>query len=152
MPVRDLMRTLLVCLIALTVTVAGCADGPDESDDEPVDPDTTGGDNNTTEPQVVDIQVAAVGTYPVNPAFDPATLSVSANTTVNLTFTNNEENPAGAPHDWVLEGVEGVETEVIGTGENTTIEFAAPAPGEYAYYCSVGNHRDLGMEGTLTVG
>ncbi|MBW3582738.1 MAG: cupredoxin domain-containing protein [Euryarchaeota archaeon] len=146
------MRTLLVCLIALTVTVAGCADGPDESDDEPVDPDTTGGDNNTTEPQVVDIQVAAVGTYPVNPAFDPATLSVSANTTVNLTFTNNEENPAGAPHDWVLEGVEGVETEVIGTGENTTIEFAAPAPGEYAYYCSVGNHRDLGMEGTLTVG
>lgn len=152
MPVRGHMRTLLVCLIALTVAVAGCADGPEESDDEPVDPNTNGGDNNTTEPQVVDLQVAAVGTYPVDPAFDPATLSVPANTTVNLTFTNNEENPAGAPHDWVLENVEGAATEVIAAGENTTIQFEAPEPGTYTYFCSVGNHRDLGMEGTLTVG
>ena len=37
-------------------------------------------------------------------------------------------------------------------GETDVLGFAAPAePGEYVFYCSVGNHRSRGMEGKLIV-
>jgi plastocyanin len=98
----------------------------------------------------ISLSVAASGIYPVNPAFDPATLSATTGSRVNLTFSNGDSLPING-HNWVLEGVEGAETAVINPGETVSIEFIAPAPGEYAYFCSVGNHRDLGMEGLLTV-
>ena len=42
-------------------------------------------------------------------------------------------------------------TDTIEPGEDElfTVELN---PGEYIWYCPVGNHRELGMEGTLTVG
>ena len=48
------------------------------------------------------------------------------------------------------EGRQGSAT--IAPGESTTLEFAVDLPpGEYPYWCAVGNHREMGMEGTMVV-
>ncbi len=62
------------------------------------------------------------------------------------------ENPASLGHDVVVEDADGNElarTEVISESSATASgEFEA---GDYTFYCSVGSHRDAGMEGTLSV-
>ena len=43
-------------------------------------------------------------------------------------------------------------TAVLRSGQRASISFVAPPePGRYTYYCAVGVHRALGMEGTLRV-
>lgn len=58
------------------------------------------------------------------------------------------ENPSQIPHNVTIEETgDASETITDGTTSVTT-ELEA---GEYTYFCSVGNHRQLGMEGMLTV-
>ena len=45
-----------------------------------------------------------------------------------------------------------VETGDIQPGESATLTANLDRPGKYEWYCPVGNHRDLGMEGEITVG
>jgi plastocyanin len=66
---------------------------------------------------------------------------------VSLTLTNTGK----MPHDFVIDEIAGARTEIIQPGETTTIEFTPTAAGTFTYYCSVGNHRAQGMEGTVTV-
>jgi len=62
------------------------------------------------------------------------------------------DNPAPLGHDVVVEDADGNEiarTDVISEDPATaTGTFEA---GDYTFYCSVSNHRDVGMEGTLTI-
>ncbi|MGQ0536843.1 MAG: cupredoxin domain-containing protein [Methanobacteriota archaeon] len=104
-----------------------------------------------TAPPPVSIAVRTSGIYPVNPVFDPAALEAPAGALVTLTFANEDPAAALVQHNWVLDGVAGAETDAIAQGESASVEFTAPAPGEYAFYCSVGDHRGRGMEGVLTV-
>lgn len=62
------------------------------------------------------------------------------------------DNPSSVPHAIEVEG-EGVEEEgkTVGKGGVSEVTVDVKA-GEYEYYCPVGNHKDAGMEGTLTVG
>ncbi|HUR26329.1 MAG TPA: cupredoxin domain-containing protein [Candidatus Thermoplasmatota archaeon] len=97
------------------------------------------------------ISVSAVGTYPANPSFDPSSLSVPAGALVHVTFTNQDRLPV-VQHNWVVEGIEGASSDTVGSGAQSAFDFTAPAgPGEFTFYCSIGDHRDRGMEGTLTV-
>lgn len=99
----------------------------------------------------VSLSVGTAGQYPVNPAFEPATLSAPRGAMLNVTFTNAEQLPLFA-HNWVLEGVDGAETEAIDAGASTSVTFRGPlSAGDYAYFCSIGDHRDRGMEGVLTI-
>lgn len=141
---------LLASLLALALPLAGCLgkeDAPAETVEEAgVAPDV----GNVTAAAPVELAIATSGVYPANPGFDPATLEVASGASVTLTLTNAEPLPL-VPHNWVLEGVEGAATDAVGPGESGSITFTAPAPGEYTYFCSVGDHRDRGMVGTLTV-
>lgn len=101
-------------------------------------------------PEPVALEASAEGLYPANPTLSPATIRVPANSTVTLTFTNNDANRI-VMHNWVLEGVEGAATDNVANGESTQMNFTAPAPGEYAFFCAIGDHRSRGMEGVLTV-
>jgi plastocyanin len=82
-------------------------------------------------------------------AFSEPELTAPAGT-VTITLSNPSENQQ--PHALEVEG-NGVEeeTETLqpGSGGSVTVELA---PGTYELYCPVGNHREQGMEGTLTVG
>lgn len=53
-------------------------------------------------------------------------------------------------HDWVVDEFN-VKTKRMSAGENDSIEFTADKEGIFEYYCSVNNHRQLGMVGRLIV-
>jgi plastocyanin len=78
-------------------------------------------------------------------SWEPADLSAAAGE-VSIELVNDSPTP----HAVEVEG-NGVEeeSETI-TGGNTTLTVDLEA-GEYVFYCPVGNHRQGGMEGTLTV-
>ena len=78
-------------------------------------------------------------------AFDKKTLNAKAGE-----VTINFENPATVPHAVEVEG-NGVEekTDVVTEGKASLT--ADLEPGTYEFYCPVGDHREEGMEGTLTV-
>jgi len=65
-----------------------------------------------------------------------------------VTFAND----GGASHDVVVErdGEDVAKSEVIPPGETSTFTVTLE-PGEYVFYCSVGNHRSMGMEQAVTV-
>ena len=80
-------------------------------------------------------------------AFDPNEISVEAGE-VSFELMND----GSAPHALEVEG-NGVEesSDTIDGGESTTLDVEL-AEGTYEIYCPVGDHRERGMEGTLTVG
>ncbi len=76
--------------------------------------------------------------------FAPATLKVKKGQKIGLTFKNT-----GGTHDLVIDELN-VHTDIIGSGQQQRVEFVADKVGTFAYYCSVSNHRAMGMQGTLT--
>lgn len=139
---------LLASLLVLAIPATGCLgkEAPAETVEEAAVP----GLGNATEALPVEIAVSTAGVYPANPAFDPATMEAASGANVTITLTNTEPLPL-ISHNWVLEGVESAETPVLAPGETGSVSFLAPAPGEYAFFCSIGDHRDRGMEGVFTV-
>jgi uncharacterized cupredoxin-like copper-binding protein len=90
---------------------------------------------------VVDV---ALGEFTI----DPAAIPVEPGS-----YTFHVVNEGGTVHALEIEGPGGeVETEDLEPGESAdlTVDFAEA--GEYEIYCPVGNHRDQGMEGAITVG
>lgn len=137
------MRALAFLLVLVVLT--GCVKSKDAPGTET---NTTGNPSDTTtEPAMDPVALAVATTAPYS--YDPNTLTVAAGALVNLTYTNNDPVPI-QQHNWVLDEAKAT-TEVIGTGASTSVEFIAPAAGTYTFYCSVQNHRDLGMRGTFTV-
>ena len=67
-------------------------------------------------------------------------------------YTFEVVNEGSATHDFIVErdGKDVAGTETIDPGGNTTLTVDLE-PGEYVFYCSVGNHRAAGMEVTVTV-
>ena len=60
-------------------------------------------------------------------------------------------NGADVEHGFEVEG-QGIEEEIViapGSSDSLTVELEQP--GEYVIYCPVGDHRQRGMTGTLTV-
>lgn len=79
--------------------------------------------------------------------FDKTSLEAPAGN-VTIDFTND----ASIPHNVTVEG-NGVEDEATDTitQSTATLELSDLQAGTYTFYCSVGNHRQAGMEGTLTI-
>jgi len=80
-----------------------------------------------------------------NYVLSPSTIRVKKGDRVKITFENSE-----GFHDFNIDEFD-VATERISEGQEETVEFVADKTGTFAYYCSVGNHRDSGMEGRLIV-
>jgi plastocyanin len=152
----DLWRLLLLTACALGAAVAaGCTtpeagadDAAGRGDAAAPTPTPDAGASGARTPFAVDVSLT--GAYPVNIAYAPARIEAPSGSRVTVTFRNTDTSPTFG-HDWVLEGVEGAATDVIQPGQSDTVEFDAPAPGEYAFYCSVPGHRDRGMQGTFVV-
>lgn len=77
--------------------------------------------------------------------FKPNVIRVKSGEEVTITFNNIE-----GFHDLVIDEMN-VKTKQLKVGESETIEFTPDKPGTYEFYCSVGNHRAMGMKGTLVV-
>lgn len=78
-------------------------------------------------------------------SFEQKEIVVNQGDTVRVTFRNT-----GGTHDFVIDEFN-VKTTQLQAGSEETVEFVADKPGTFEYYCSVGNHRAMGMKGTLIV-
>jgi|SRR3989344_4602641 len=78
-------------------------------------------------------------------SFSLSSVVVNKGDTVTIVFTN--EN---GMHDWVIDEFN-ARTSRIQSGQTAQVTFVADKTGQFKYYCSVGNHRARGMEGTLIV-
>jgi len=79
------------------------------------------------------------------PKFSPNEITVNKGDTVRIKITNTK-----GTHDFKIDEF-AVATSQINGGEKATVAFTADKAGSFEYYCSVGNHRTMGMKGTLTV-
>lgn len=77
--------------------------------------------------------------------FSEKELTVKKGDRVKITYQNG-----GGTHDFRIDGYN-VGTKVLKAGESETIEFVADNPGIFEFYCSVGNHRAMGMKGNFNV-
>ena len=123
------MRTIATLLVAVTFALAAC--GGDDGDDAP----------NGTPSQTFSIIESDF-------TLTPATVTIDA----PGTYTFEATNDGGVDHSLEIEG-NGVEevTETIGPGESASVTVDLET-GTYEMYCPIGNHRDLGMSGEVTVG
>ena len=80
-----------------------------------------------------------------NFSFSPTKITLQKGKPVKIVFNNIE-----GFHDFRIEGMK-VATKVIKTGEETSVTFTPNKKGKFVFYCSVGEHRALGMKGTLVV-
>lgn len=77
---------------------------------------------------------------------NPKEIRVKKGETVQIMLKNTQ-----GFHDWVLEGYN-VKTSQIQAGQtDDTVKFVADKIGKFKFYCSVGNHRQMGMEGDFIV-
>jgi uncharacterized cupredoxin-like copper-binding protein len=135
------MRALpLALLCALAIPIAGCGD--DDDGGASGGGNTGGGGASGGQAQTLEIAADPSGAL----KFDKSSLTAKAGK-----VTIVMDNPSDLPHAVEIEG-NGVEvagdTVMKGGVSEASADLKA---GEYEFYCPVGNHKDAGMEGTLTV-
>lgn len=90
----------------------------------------------------------AIKTFEVDASnfkFAPNKLTVNEGDTVKITFKNT-----GGMHNFNIDEFN-AKSKTIQTGQTDELMFVASKKGSFEFYCSVGNHRAMGMVGTLTV-
>jgi plastocyanin len=80
-----------------------------------------------------------------NFSFSPAQITVSKGEKVKIILNNVE-----GYHDFVVDEFN-ARTDRVQGSTTTQVEFIADKTGTFEYYCSVGNHRQMGMKGNLVV-
>lgn len=78
--------------------------------------------------------------------FDPSSITVEKGEKINLVF----KNIGKFPHNFVVDEL-GITSKTINGGEEDSVEFVVEKSGTFSMYCSVGNHRQQGMEGEVIV-
>lgn len=77
--------------------------------------------------------------------FEPNEIRVKAGEPVIINLINNE-----GMHDFVIDVLR-VKSKTLKAGDTQTLTFTVDKPGEYEYYCSINNHKEMGMVGKLIV-
>ncbi len=80
-----------------------------------------------------------------NFSFIPSVMTVKKGDKVKINFKNQN-----GMHNLIIDEF-AVNTGIIKSGEEKSVEFTADKTGSFQYYCSVGSHRAMGMWGTLKV-
>lgn len=88
-----------------------------------------------------------------NFSFSLSEMRVVKGNTVWVTLHSEEGR-----HDWRIDefgaGTDrllGINTAILQAGQQETVQFVADKAGTFEYYCSIGNHREMGMRGNLIV-
>jgi uncharacterized cupredoxin-like copper-binding protein len=133
----------LVALAVAALAVTGCG-GDDEEGGEAATEGTA-----TEEAAAPSKQAAAtVKISETDFKLDPANPKVDKAGTVEFRVSNDGKTV----HALEVEGPKGeVETENLSPGKSATLKADLSEPGSYTMYCPVGNHRQQGMEGKVTV-
>jgi uncharacterized cupredoxin-like copper-binding protein len=137
-----LLGVLAVLSLAL---FAGCGDD-DKSSDSNTGANTTTTDTTTTGGGGAESVDVSLTDFKIDPK-DP---EIAKAGTVEFKVKNDGQTE----HNLEVEGPSG-EKELpsnLDPGQSGTLTVDLSKPGKYEWYCPVANHRDLGMEGEITVG
>jgi plastocyanin len=136
------MRRTITALFVAAAFLGGC--GGDDDDESAATPAPTAEETQAPADDGGGETVEVASPEDGGLSFEPEELTAPAG---EVTFTY--DNPSQVPHAFDIEGVEGASTDTITESDaSVTVRLEA---GEYTFYCPVGNHRQAGMEGTLTV-
>lgn len=132
-------RALSVFLILLTLMVAGCTTQSPLS--QAVDLEFT------LETAIRDGMMIFVGVGGEIGGMVNPDLNVKVGDTVRVVLVNGD----GIPHDFAIPDINLHSALASTKAQNVEIVFHASKAGEFAYYCTVAGHREMGMEGTFFV-
>ena len=128
--------------VAAAMGVAACGDDDDDASDS--------GSAATTEEEAAPAgpSSSSLKVVATDFKFSPANPTIDKPGTVTFSVSNEGQ----APHALEVEGPNGeVETGTIDPGKAEDLEVDLGKAGTYVWYCPIGNHRDQGMEGEITV-
>lgn len=141
-----LSRIPMLIALGAGLALAGCGDDEDDAASTPPPPPPPA-QTSTAAESSGDVQKLALRADEGGALkFDKSSLTAAAGT-VEIEM----DNPAQVRHNVAVEG-HGVDEQgpVVAQGGKSMVTVDLEA-GTYEFYCSVGNHREAGMEGTLTV-
>jgi uncharacterized cupredoxin-like copper-binding protein len=131
-------------LVAGVVALAGCGSDDDGGDSTGAAEQSTAADTSAQSAPAGESVKLSETEFKITPA-DP---SVKKAGTVTFEVTNDGK----VDHALEVEGPgEEVETDTIPAGESATLEVDLSKAGTYEMYCPIGNHKDMGMEGEVSV-
>jgi uncharacterized cupredoxin-like copper-binding protein len=139
----------VVAMIALGgLAVAGCGgdDGSETTATTGASETTTGTSETTTGAQAgggstIDVSETDYALDPSNPTVKAGEVTINATNDGAVTHSIEVEGPN---EEQELEND-------LAPGDSGTLTVDLSKPGTYEWYCPVGNHRDMGMEGEITV-
>lgn len=149
------MNKAVITLIIIAVLIGGAwylytkpsdtpqASGTTDNTNTPATPPPTSDTSSTPTESTSGVKEFTISGQ--NFSFSPSAITVKKGDTVKITFKN-----ISGFHDFHIDEFN-VATKQISGGTQETVEFSADKSGSFEYYCSVGNHRAMGMRGTLTV-
>ena len=140
--------TYLGVLVAVLLAISACGGGasPVSTPAPPPSPSPSttdlGTPSRTPSGETVEITVGTDTGAELK--FDPANLTVQAGADVRVTF----ENRASLPHNLTFQApINAATSTVVAPGTSETVQFKAPAAGEYPFVCTL----HPGMGGKLMV-
>jgi uncharacterized cupredoxin-like copper-binding protein len=146
MRVKRRFAALFVVGAAIAVPVAGCGGGDDNNN---TSADTGGATQASTSGGAAATGAGgAVKLTATDYRFNPSEPTVKSG---EVTFTLANDGQTG--HSLEIEDVNGQDQELEGEvspGQDGTLKVNLP-PGKYEFYCPVDNHKEMGMEGDITV-
>ena len=151
-----LLRTRARRAPAAAVLAIAAAAGEQGGGDSDADTDAGGTTTSASSAEETTESSSAAGETSESESSEVQTIEVSS---VDFSFELDEDtfapgtyeitltNEGDATHDLVVErdGEDVGASDQIGPGESSTFEVTLEE-GEYVFYCSVGNHRSMGME------
>ena len=148
---REIRRpaALLAVGAAMALPLAACGDDDEDDSGEETAAATTEATTEATGTTAPTGKARTISVSETDFALAPKDLTVKAGTAV----TFDVRNDGATDHSLEVEGPEG-EAELeqdLAPGGRGSLEVSFSKPGTYEWYCPVGNHKDMGMEGTITV-
>lgn len=147
-------KMLLIACLSLALSACGnTAPNTNEADTPSVAPAPAGEEAapaNTPEAGYTDGTVMETD-YSItlsNFTFSEDVIEVKAGETIKVYLETTQ-----GTHDFVIDELN-VQSTTLNTGASEVIEITAPADAagkEFAFYCSIGKHRENGMEGILRI-
>ena len=144
-------KSLGILILPLALILAGCQSQTPQADTTSKDGEKT--QESAVETQTVEQETSTYQTeYDIdmtNFAFSVSQMQAKPGDTITINLTNSQ-----GIHDLVIDELD-AHSEHLDKGQTDTMTITIPEniePGtEFEYYCSVGNHRQMGMVGTLTI-
>ena len=124
------IKALLACWLLLAVVMVGCARAVPTPTPTPF-------------PLTLVVNFAEFQVFPQD-------MTVQVSQPVTMKITNNGR----FPHDIAFHGMSAVNQKIarpLTTGESKSVQVTFDQPGLYPFYCSISDHQNRGMVGTLRV-